>query len=69
MMTWIRYRGWEEGPSYVVKITGCSVNVPATVNAKASPLPSSFDSLYEVLWCGIKVVSLICATLPSAVKK
>lgn len=39
MMTWIRYRGWEEGPSYVVKITGCSVNVPATVNPKASPCP------------------------------
>lgn len=39
----------------------------ATVNPKAFFF--SFDSLYEFLWYGIKVVlSLICATLPSAVK-
>lgn len=39
----------EEEVSYVVRISGCSVNVPATVNPKVLFLSSPFDSLYEFL--------------------
>ena len=44
--TWIKYRG-KRGQVMLLKISACSVNVPATVNTKG--FSSSLDSLYEFL--------------------